>query len=291
MAIPPRYLVLVNLLLLGLIAYWGASTVTTAVAAKLTPMPKVNLEAPPPPIPAQPNQPLSYYEVIRTRDIFNSKEPEAPSTPPTPAPTQLRLRLWGVAIHHGDKPSYAIIEDLNTRKQELYRIGDQVADAATLVEIEWDRITLERNGQKEFLELTPDASGAGHPQVASARAAPPAPASGGGIEKLGEDQYAIERTEVDSALENMNQLFTQIRAVPHFEGGQSTGFRVFAIRQGSLFDKIGLRNGDIIRRINDTPLTDPARAMSLFQDLRNNRDISVEITRNKENRTLSYQLR
>ena len=40
--------------------------------------------------------------------------------------------------------------------------------------------------------------------------------------------------------------FSRIRAVPHFEGGQSTGFRLFAIRQGSLFDKIGLKNGDIL---------------------------------------------
>jgi general secretion pathway protein C len=77
--------------------------------------------------------------------------------------------------------------------------------------------------------------------------------------------------------------------VPHFEGGRSTGFRLFAIRQNSIFDKIGLKNGDVIQRVNGADLSDPARALALFQQLRNERDIAVEIVRNKETKTLSYQ--
>ena len=289
MAIPSRYLVLVNLLLLGWAAYWGAKTVTTAIAAKLAPLPPVHLSPPPPAIVQEPNRPSSYYAAIYNRDIFNSAKPEAVRPTPPPVKTQLNLKLWGVAIHHGTNPSYAIIEDQSTRKQELYKIGDKVAGSATLVSIEWDKVTLERDGQKEFLELAPDTGPArgspaiGRPVIAQV--------NGAGIQQVGDDQFAIDRSEVDSALENMNQLFTQIRAVPHFEGGQSTGFRVFAIRQGSLFDKIGLKNGDIIKRINSADLNDPARAMALFQELRNERSITVELTRNKEDKTLSYQLR
>src|SRR5262249_15494821 len=93
--------------------------------------------------------------------------------------------------------------------------------------------------------------------------------------------------EVDAALDNMNQLFTQIRAVPHFEGGKSTGFRLFAIRQNSIFDQIGLKNGDIIQSINGTDINDPSRALALFQELRNERQISVKMFRNKDEMTLS----
>lgn len=293
MAAPSRYLVLVHLVLLGLAAYWAASTVTAAIAAKLTPLPRVRLTAAPPPIAQQPIHPLAHYAAIHTRDIFNSAKPEEPKPPPPPVKTRLNLRLWGVAIHHGNAPSYAIIEDQSVRKQDLYRVGDTVAGAATLVRIEWDKVTLERDGQPEFLELSPDTK-PGAPGVLAARSFthPAAVAAGSsGIQQLADNQFAIDRSEVDTALENMNQLFTQIRAVPHFEGGQATGFRVFAIRSGSLFDKIGLRNGDIIRRINDVELNDPARAMTLFQELRNERNIAVEVTRNREDRTLSYQVR
>ena len=106
---------------------------------------------------------------------------------------------------------------------------------------------------------------------------------------MSEFQYNIDRSEVDAALDNMNQLFTQIRAVPHFEGGKSTGFRLFAIRQDSLFDKIGLKNGDIIQQINGIDLNDPSKAMALFGELRNENALNVQILRNKESKTMSYQ--
>ena len=88
----------------------------------------------------------------------------------------------------------------------------------------------------------------------------------------------------------MNQLFTQIRAVPHFDGGQSTGFRLFAIRQNSIFDQIGLRNGDIIQSINGTDINDPAKALALFGQLRNQQQISVGFQRNKDPMTVTYNI-
>jgi general secretion pathway protein C len=115
-------------------------------------------------------------------------------------------------------------------------------------------------------------------------------ATGSGIQQLAENEYSVARSEVDSALENMSQLFTQIRAVPHFEGGQSVGFRLFAIRRGSLFDRIGLKNGDIIRSINGNPMNDPGKAMALLQQLRDDNNLDVDITRNQQPQKLTYTI-
>lgn len=295
MAIPSRYLVLVNLLLLGMAAYWGASTVSTAIAARLTPMPQVELPSPPEQPPPQANRPISYYAAISRRNIFNVEPTPGPAQPAPVAKTPLNLKLWGVAIDQvHPKRSHAIIEDLKAHKQDVHRVGEVVPGGATVKEIDWTKVTLERDGQMEILELA-SAAAPGAP-AASGLHAPAAPAAGGGptgegIQKISDTEYTIERTEVDSALENMNQLFTQIRAVPHFEGGQSVGFRLFAIRQDSLFDKIGLKNGDIISKINGQEMTDPARAIAMFQELRSERNITVEVTRNKEPLSLSYSLR
>jgi general secretion pathway protein C len=295
MTIPPRYLVLANLLLLGAIAYVSSSVVGTAIAAKLMPAPVVHLAPPPAPPKAEARKPNSYYAVINNRDIFTSAKPE-PAKPAGPPPkTELKVRLWGVAIHK-DGDSSCVIEDLGTHQQQLFHIGETVQNIATVAEIHWDRVVLKRDGQDEVLELTPEARLPGMMASVASPAGVPAAAAPGPrgsgdehIQLVGDNEYLVDRSEVDNALENMSQLFTQIRAVPHFEGGKSTGFRLFAIRQDSLFDKIGLKNGDIIQSINGNELTDPGRAMAMFQDLRNERELTVQVLRNKEPKTLSYR--
>jgi general secretion pathway protein C len=309
-----RHLLWVNLALLALVAYGAASTVNTAIAAKLMPPPEVRLSAAPPPIEREAHRPATHYAAIHTRDIFNSAKPEPEKPKEPPKPTELRLKLWGVVVHR-DGSSYCVIEDLGTRKQDLYRINDVVAGSAKVKKVEWDRVILDRDGRDEILELAqalggppgapgapgvPGAPGAPgvpgpvaaiRPGVAPAAVPPEQTARVTGVEQIGDGSYAIDRAEVDSALDNMNQLFTQIRAVPHFEGGQSTGFRLFAIRQNSIFDKIGLRNGDIIQEINGNTINDPSKALSMFNELRNQQELNVKILRNKEEKHLTYQIR
>jgi len=244
--------------------------------------------------------------MINKRDIFNSAKPPAPVVEKeVPQVTPLKLKLWGVALHEGDR-SYCIIQDESNRNREqsLYRINDEVEGTGARVKaVEWDRVILTRNGKDEILELKPAddsrqtaALGRGSTMANRARVQSRGPAAqrqipDEHIQVTGENEYLIDRTEVDNALENMSQLFTQIRAVPHFEGGQSTGFRLFAIRSGSLFDKIGLRNGDIIQKINGNPMNDPSKAMQLLEQLRNENSLSVEVIRNRQPQTLSYQFR
>jgi general secretion pathway protein C len=286
MSFSPRYLVAVNLILLALAAYSASSIVGTALAAKLIPPPDVELSPPPPPIEIEPAKPAAYYALIHKRDIFNSVKAAAPvATPPPVVVTPLKLKLWGVALYENGA-SYSIIEDLGARKQGVYGIDAEVPGGATVKEIQWDKVILSHNGKDEILELASAKVGG-----AMTRAAPPSVRQNGDIQVTGENQFLVPRTEVDSALENMSQLFTQIRAVPHFEGGQSVGFRLFAIRRGSLFDRIGLKNGDIIRSINGTEMNDPSRAVSLLQELRDASDLQVEITRNQQPQTLTYNIR
>ncbi|MGH7786654.1 MAG: type II secretion system protein GspC [Candidatus Binatia bacterium] len=290
MSLSPRYLVAVNLILLALAAYSASSIVGTALAAKLIPPPDVVLKPPPPPIEIDGTKPVVHYAVINTRDIFNSAPPPAAPVPvEAPQVTPLKLKLWGVALYQTGN-SYSIIEDLGARKQGVYGINAEVPGGATVKAIEWDKVILARNGKDEILELSSVTAGLAKAGPAPAAAAAPA-GNTGTIQMTAENEFLVPRTEVDSALENMSQLFTQIRAVPHFEGGQSVGFRLFAIRRGSLFDRIGLKNGDIIRSINGSEMNDPSRAVALLQELRDSSDLQVEVTRNQQPQTLTYNIR
>lgn len=307
MKFSPRHLVWVNLVLLALVAYLGASTVSTAIASKLTPPPEVNLKPPPPPISKVPKRPASHYASIHTRDVFNPARAVEEKPVVVVPVTKLDLKLWGVSVHSGGK-SHCVIEDLKTHKQDVYRLGESVPGPATVRSIEWTRVVLDRGGgAEEILEIQqPSAGGAGGtgrgPGALAALPPPAAPAADPApnvntgnpantnprIQQVSDNEYHIERAEVDQQLDNMNQLFTQIRAVPHFDGGKSTGFRLFAIRQGSVFDQLGLRNGDIIQSVNGQDLSDPAKALALFQELRNTGQINVAGVRNKQPFNTSY---
>lgn len=308
MKLSPRHLVWVNVLLLTVVAYLAAAAVSKVVAARLTPPPVVRLKPPPPPIAKPPKRPLAAYAAISSRDIFNPAKPvEEVKVEAPPPPTKLNLKLWGVSIH-SQGHSHCVIEDLTTRKQDVYRIGDTVPGPAVVKQIEWERVVLDRGGFEEILELAQPSvggpSGPGLGRTITASLPPPvtdaatiaavsgtSPPSNPRIQQVSENEYHIDRAEVDQQLDNMNQLFTQIRAVPHFDGGKSTGFRLFAIRQGSIFDQLGLRNGDIIQSINGQELSDPAKALTLFQELRNASEIKVSGVRNKQPFETVYRIR
>ena len=293
MPFSPRYLVVVNLILLALAAYSASSIVGTALAARLIPPPEVVLSPPPEPLKQEPPKQQAYYALIPKRDIFNSAPPPVAAAPveEKPVVTQLKLKLWGTAVNLTGG-SYSIIEDLGARKQGVYGINSGVPGGATVKSIEWDRVVLVHNGKDEILEIEkPTMGGPGKSVPAQAPPVSPGGASdGSGIQQTAENEFTVPKTEVDSALENMSQLFTQIRAVPHFEGGESVGFRLLAIRRGSLFDKIGLKNGDILRSINGNPMNDPSKAMNLLQELRDTTNLRVEATRNQQPVTLTYNI-
>jgi len=294
MTFSPHYLVAANLLLLALIAYSASSIVGHVLAGRMMPGVRVDIAPPPEPIAEERVKPGDYYRVISQRDIFNSAKVEVPADIPVPAAPPKDLQLWGVALHEDEAQRYCIIEDKKERKQVLYRINGTIEGTNTTVKaIEWNNVVLARGEEELILALQepgtegkPSRKAASRRQGRRNRSRP----SDKGIQEVSEGEYLIERAEVDKAFENMSQLFTQIRAVPHFEGGQSTGFRLFSIRRGSLFDKIGLRNGDVLQKINDIEFNDPSRAMSAMQELRDADNLTVKIVRNRREQTLSYRV-
>jgi general secretion pathway protein C len=103
--------------------------------------------------------------------------------------------------------------------------------------------------------------------------------------------YTVAEAELSDALANLPLLLSQARAVPYFRNGQSIGMRLFAIRSGSLYEKLGMKNGDIITAVNENSLSDPTQALRLFEQLKNERSIKVKMERNNVSREVNYTIR
>ncbi len=192
-----------------------------------------------------------------------------------PAP-QMQLALVGTFIADDVHESYAIIEDQKKKEQQDFSLNDTVFGEARLKAIFPDKVELNRNGTIEILKLDDTGDGSS------------GPATEGGLPV---DDFTVPENEVETALQNLPLLLTQARAVPYFKGGQSVGLRLFAIKTGSLYEKVGLKNGDILKAINGSSLSDITQAAKLFETLKQEKNISVNVERNREERVFRYQIR
>jgi general secretion pathway protein C len=59
----------------------------------------------------------------------------------------------------------------------------------------------------------------------------------------------------------------------------ANGFKLFSIVPDSLYSKIGIQNGDVIRRINGYEMNSPDKALEVYQKLRDANRIEVELER------------
>jgi general secretion pathway protein C len=107
-----------------------------------------------------------------------------------------------------------------------------------------------------------------------------------GVKQVSEGTYEIDQEMLDEALSDTNQLLTQARAIP-----QEDGLRFFAIRPNSIFFKIGLRNGDVIHKINEVELDNIENALKLFEELRGQTHFSIDLTRRGQNLTYEYTVK
>lgn len=176
----------------------------------------------------------------------------------------------------------AILEELSTKKQTLYRLGEQIPSVGSLAAIERSRALFREGVQEEWLDLA--LTQQLRPVSPGASAAPVA-------RPVTPQRRILDRREITSALADTTRLLTQAHAVPYLTDGKLDGFRLYNVMPSGFFDRIGLQTNDIVQRINGVELRDPGMLLSLFQQLRNERSVRVDLVRNAQRETLAYEIR
>ncbi len=177
----------------------------------------------------------------------------------------------------------------------------EIEPGVRVTRIERDYIWITRGAAKEKLELLPVGSrtrggqAAPPPRRAASVVAPravPSPAQESiNVNQIGDNAYSLDEETVTQLTTNINQFMTQVRIIPYFEGNKSAGYRVAAIRPGSAFDQLGFRGGDIIQRVNDLDLSSPEKLYTIFQNLKDEKRVTVDILRQGQKSSLTYEIR
>ena len=229
--------------------------------------------------------------------------------------SDLDIELMGTLVSPDPEWSLATIK--TNEGSKLVRKGVEIDEGVVVTSIHRTYITLQRRESRELIRLWAERKvggraggkyGAAGRSAASARSsyrppsskrstspssARPPPSSTNydkGVAKVGEWEYKIDRGMLESELSDLTRLGMQARVVPNYIGGKYQGFKLVGVRPNSLYRAIGVRSGDVIKRVNSMEIDSPNKALQLFEKLRTSRRISLDITRNGVNRTLYYKI-
>lgn len=105
-----------------------------------------------------------------------------------------------------------------------------------------------------------------------------------------EARCTIERSFLDTLLANQATLARQARIVPAARDGATVGFRLYALRRGSLPKALGFENGDLVRSINGHALTTVEQSLEAYAKLRHEKLFTVEVERRGVPVTLTIEV-
>lgn len=280
--------------LLALIGFVTADLVTLNLRQDFLPS-----TVPPPKRGVRPSaepRPISDYAVILDRNIFNADgriaEPIGGNTDSTDyervaRETQLPITLVATIVHGAPQLSLAAmrVEGSGVDTPKVFRVGDEVRGVAVIKKIVRGRVYFQnqQNNRVEYVQWKENAPILLSGEFREGDA-------GEGIRREG-NRFSVARTEVQKNLENLPGLLQQARAVPNLgPDGRVDGFKVMNLQPGSIFEKLGIKQMDVITSVNGERVDSPTKAIELFNKLRDAPSISLGITRDGRTENLNYSL-
>jgi len=204
-----------------------------------------------------------------------------------------KYKLIGT-IAAGEKDSFAIFSA--DGKQELYKIKADIPGLGTLARVEPYRVIIK--GDREFeilLDEIKTKQGTSAAEAARPVSRQPfrqsSPSSDEFIQQTGNGSYNLNAKMVQESIDNPQRLMTDARLVPIYKDGEQEGFRLSEVKQGGIYDSLGLQNGDVLMRINEYNITNPEAALQAFTALRGVERLQLDVMRNGAKVTLTYTIK
>jgi general secretion pathway protein C len=279
-------------LLLALIGYMIADLGILSVRDKMiitTPPPakqrRMRIAGPPPD--------RNYYGVIANRNIFNSDglipDPmgaKEGGQDADPVPSALPLNLVGTLVHANPLRSVASIQLKSKNEVDAFRVNEEIESMARVTGIERNKVVFRNleNQRLEYIEIKTES------RLSFGMSGPPKAA--GEIMQASETEFEIKRTEIDRLTSNLGDLLQQARAIPNMRNGRLDGFIIADIQKGSIFEKLGIKQNDVIKSVNGETIDSPAKAMELYQALRSNSSqVNLQLERDGRTENFTYTIK
>jgi general secretion pathway protein C len=203
-------------------------------------------------------------QALAAAHLFGTAVADPTTQDPANAPlSSANLVLAGTIATQDPKRGIAIITDGGPSK--VYAVGENV-NGATLYSVYLDHVILDRGGTLETLLLPRLLAGTRGPL----RAGP----------VLARASEAVDN--VRRMVQQDPGLLDQVmRTVPSYDNvaGKLRGFRAYPGRNRNIFNKLGLKPGDLVTAINGQPLDDPQHSQEVFNTIQSSNTVTVSVER------------
>ena len=216
------------------------------------------------------------YSVIYQRNIFGASTAKKETIlKPIEVPLADKLLVKGIIIRE-KTPSLAVIENRETKAENLYKVGD-ILLGGEIVLIEEKSVVIKNKENKEITLFFAYNQGA-----TAAKRLVFSPSSG--------ETKVLRMKGIFKKLKTKLSLLSRIRIKPTLVSGKIDGYEVTNIPSDPFFEAIGIKNGDAVRKVNGNVITSIPRAYEIYRNLKPNSAVEVDIIRDGKPVTLKYRL-
>jgi type II secretory pathway component PulC len=231
-----------------------------------------------------------YQEPVYQLELPPAPPAQIPIVPKKPEPAfvePLDITLKGIIVVSDDNDkNRIIIADNKTNRERTFKVGESIDDAQ-LIRIFNNKIVLLRaNGQQEVIYL--------RQQDAEQD---PAYAMLSGwhdvIKPTGPQGFSVNTLLFVERVTNLAQFIDLLNLSTAYQQGMSIGCRIGEIQNSSLGFSLGFSTGDIVIKINATPLTTTENRLKVYNEIiksNGNQSLRVEFMRKGELYYYTYAL-
>jgi general secretion pathway protein C len=245
-----------------------------------------------PPPPPAPTSTFSLQPLLAAHLFGQASEDLAGQRHDNLPVSTLNLVLTGVIA--SDTGGYALIS-VNGQAQEPYAVGQSVKDGAVLQAVYPDRVVIRRNGTLESLLLEDTADSPSQTAQAPVRPMPlnrvanvpaePVRETASSPQGGSEEPIYMMPPEQTTARPTPPDIMKQATLMPARDGGVT----VRLIQPGSVYEKLRMRSGDVIKSVNGQPVNTPQDAIRLYQQMPDMGSVQIEIVRGGRSEFLNHQ--
>jgi type II secretion system protein C len=224
---------------------------------------------------------LADYSVIYKRNLFNLEE--APKAMPSTQSLSLKLKGTVVGV---EEFTFCIIEDKTKRQEDLYQIGDKIQDME-ITDITANSVVLSRGRERLVLYIEEEEI----KESGRIAAVEPTYPDLTDIEQASENKWIVSREDVLQATENVSKIMSDFKISPYFSSGKIEGFKIDDIKDGSIASLVGIKKGDIVKKVNGEAIDSPKKIFELYRSIDRASAIQLEVDRDGATEVLTYEIK